>query len=111
MLPMKSNIHPNWNPNATVICACGATFTTGSTQDRIRVEICSSCHPLFTGQSKLIDTLGQVDRFVKKVEASKAKQAERVKILEARKLKVEEKKKDKPSLRDLLLQARKQAAS
>lgn len=108
---MKANIHPNWNPQALVTCACGASFTTGSTLDKIRVEICSKCHPLFTGQSKLVDTLGQVDRFVKKVEASKVKQAERAKILEIRKSKVEEKKKEKPTLRDLLLQARKQAAS
>ena len=108
---MKANIHPNWNPNATVVCACGNTFTAGSTQDRIRVEICSKCHPLFTGQSKLIDTLGQVDRFIKKVESSKAKQVERARILEIRKSKIEQKKKERPSLRDLLLQARKQAAS
>lgn len=108
---MKKNVHPNWNPNATVTCACGNTFTTGSTQDKIRVELCSNCHPLFTGQAKLVDTLGQVDRFVKKVEASKTKQAERAKILEIRKSKIAEKRRERPSLRDLLLQARKQAAS
>lgn len=108
---MKANIHPNWNPQATITCACGASFTTGSTLDKIRVEICSKCHPLFTGQAKLVDTLGQVDRFVKKVESSKVKQAARAKIMEIRKSKVEQKKKERPSLRDLLLKARKQAAS
>ncbi len=108
---MKANIHPNWNPQASITCACGASFTTGSTLDKIRVEMCSKCHPLFTGQSKLVDTLGQVDRFVKKAEISKVKQAERAKILEYRKSKVEKKTKERPSLRDLLLQARKQAAS
>lgn len=108
---MKANLHPVWNPEAKVICACGATFTTGSTLPEIHVEICSSCHPLFTGQAKFVDTLGQVDRFVKKTEISKVKQAERQKVVEARKSKVEEKKKERPSLKDLLLQARKSAAS
>ena len=89
---MKANIHPSWNPNITVTCACGETFTSGSTVEKIRVEICSKCHPLFTGQSKLVDTLGQVDRFVKKVEASKVKIAERARILEVRKSKYDEKK-------------------
>ena len=108
---MKKNIHPAWFPDAQVVCACGASFTTGSTIEKIRVEICSKCHPLFTGQAKLVDTLGQVDRFVKKAEASKAKQAERARILQIRKSKVEEKKRERPSLRDMLLRARKQAAS
>lgn len=108
---MKTNIHPNWNPEAKVVCACGATFTTGSTMPEIHVEICSSCHPLFTGQAKFVDTLGQVERFQKKVEVSEVKKEERQKIVEARKSKVAEKKKDRPSLKDLLLQARKSAAS
>jgi len=94
-----------------VVCACGATFITGSTMPEIHVETCSSCHPLFTGSQKFIDTLGQVDRFVKKVEVSKVKQAEHQRIVEARKSRVDEKKKDRPSLKDLLLQARKSAAS
>ena len=108
---MKADIHTEWYPEATVTCACGATFTTGSTLPAIRVEICSNCHPFFTGQQKFIDTLGQVDRFIKKTETSKVKQEERKKILEARKSKVEEKKKDRPTLKDLLLQARKEISS
>lgn len=108
---MKANIHPNWNPEAKVSCACGETFTTGSTVPAIRVEICSKCHPLFTGQQKFVDTLGQVDKFYKKTEIAKVKQEERKKILEARKSKVEEKKKDRPTLKDLLMQARKHAPS
>lgn len=108
---MKANLHPNWNPEAKVVCACGATFTTGSTLPEIHVEICSSCHPLFTGQAKFVDTLGQVERFQKKVAVSKVKKEERQKIVEARKSKVAEKKKDRPSLKDLLLSARKSAAS
>lgn len=108
---MKQNIHPTWYPDAKVTCACGNTFTTGSILPEIRVEICSNCHPLFTGQAKLVDTLGQVDRFVKKVEVSKVKREERKKILEARRAKVTEVKKERPTLKDLLMQARKQAAS
>lgn len=108
---MKANLHPLWYPEAKVTCACGNTFTTGSTLPQIRVEICSSCHPFYTGAQKFVDTLGQVDRFVKKVEVSKVKQEERQRIVEARKAKVTELKKERPSLKDLLLQARKTAAS
>jgi len=108
---MKANIHPTWYPEAQVTCACGDTFTTGSTMAAIRVEICSKCHPFFTGQQKFVDTLGQVDRFIKKTEVGKVKQAERKRILEVRKSKVEEKKKERPSLKELLMQARKQMAS
>ena len=108
---MKASLHPNWYPEAKVSRACGNTFVAGSTIPEIRVEICSNCHPLYTGQMKLVDTLGQVDRFVKKVESSKIKQEERRRIMEARNSKVEKKKKDRPSLKDLLMQARKQATS
>lgn len=106
---MKANIHPAWYSEAKVTCACGASFTTGSILPEVRVEICNSCHPLFTGQQKFVDTLGQVERFVKKTEVSKAKQEERKRILEARKSKVAETKKERPSLKDLLTQARKHA--
>ena len=108
---MKANLHPTWYPEAKVICACGNTFITGSTLPEIRVEICNGCHPFFTGSQKFVDTLGQVDRFVKKTEGSKIKQVERAKILAARKSKVEQKKKERPSLKDLLMQARKQVTS
>lgn len=108
---VKTNIHPTWYPEAKVSCTCGNTFITGSTLPEIHVQICSNCHPLYTGQAKFVDTLGQVDRFVKKVEVSKAKQAERKKIEEARKSKIVEAKKERPSLKDLLMQARKQVTS
>ncbi|MBI2039735.1 50S ribosomal protein L31 [Candidatus Microgenomates bacterium] len=108
---MKANIHPQWYPEARVSCACGNSFITGSTLPEIRVEICSNCHPLFTGQQKFVDTLGQVDRFVKKLETSKAKQEEIKKILEARRAKVEVHKKERPSLKELLMKARKQVTS
>ena len=105
---MKANIHPNWNPEAKVSCACGNTFTTGSTIPEIRVELCNACHPFFTGQAKFVDTLGQVERFQKKTEASKVKMEERKRILEVRKSKITERKLERPSLKDLLMQARKQ---
>ncbi len=108
---MKANLHPSWHADTKVTCACGNTFTTGSVLTEIRVEICSACHPLFTGQQRFVDTLGQVDRFVKKTEVSKVKKEERIRILEARKNKKEETKKDRPSLKDLLMQARKQMVS
>lgn len=62
---MKKNIHPEYY-EATVRCACGATFKTGSTKKEIRVELCSQCHPFFTGRQKLVDTGGRVERFRRK---------------------------------------------
>jgi large subunit ribosomal protein L31 len=69
---MKEKIHPKYYPNATVICACGNTWHTGSTVETIHTDICSKCHPLFTGEQRIVDTEGQVDRFYKKLEARSA---------------------------------------
>ncbi len=67
---MKKGIHPTYYPNAVVICACGNTWTTGSTKKEIHTEVCSKCHPFFTGQQqRLLDVEGQVDRFYKKLQA------------------------------------------
>ncbi len=67
---MKSGIHPTYYPDAKVTCSCGNTWTTGSTRKEIRTEVCSKCHPFFTGQQqRLIDIEGQVDRFYKKLQA------------------------------------------
>jgi large subunit ribosomal protein L31 len=60
---MKKDIHPKYYPEAKVICACGNTWTTGSTQEVIHTEMCSVCHPFFTGEQRIVDTAGQVDRF------------------------------------------------
>lgn len=60
---MKANIHPTWYPEARVRCACGNEFTVGSTLPEIHVEVCSHCHPFFTGQTKFIDTAGRVEQF------------------------------------------------
>jgi large subunit ribosomal protein L31 len=76
---MKAGIHPQYE-EVNVICACGNQFRTRSThKGDIRVEICSNCHPFFTGRQKLVDTEGRVDRFQKKFQKSKALQAENAK--------------------------------
>ncbi|NMA67560.1 MAG: 50S ribosomal protein L31 [Clostridiaceae bacterium] len=62
---MQKGIHPNYD-KAVVRCACGNTFETGSTKKELRVEICSQCHPFFTGKQKLVDSGGRVDKFKKK---------------------------------------------
>jgi len=69
---MKKNIHPTYYPNATVICSCGNTWTTGSTQKLIRTDVCSKCHPFYTGEQRIVDTEGQVDRFYKKLQIRQA---------------------------------------
>lgn len=67
---MKAEIHPTYYPDAKVTCAsCGKTWTTGSTRKELRVDICSNCHPFFSGESRIIDVEGQVDRFYKKLSA------------------------------------------
>jgi large subunit ribosomal protein L31 len=68
---MKSNIHPTYYLDATVICACGNTWQTGSTRKTIHTDVCSKCHPFYTGEQRIVDTEGQVDRFYKKIEARK----------------------------------------
>ncbi len=62
---MKKEIHPKYI-RSTASCACGATFEVGSTKENIKVEICSKCHPFFTGKQKLVDSAGRIDRFKKK---------------------------------------------
>ena len=108
---MRTAIHPNWNDQANVTCACGNTFKTGSTLDAIRVEICSKCHPFFTGQQKFVDTLGQVERFQRKTQVSQEKAAQKQQVIQARQSKRQSGPSDKPSLKDLLMQARKNSAS
>jgi large subunit ribosomal protein L31 len=73
---VKEKIHPTWYPDARVHCACGNAFVTGSTLKTIGVEICSACHPLFTGQQKLIDTAGRVEKFNQRIAVAEKKQAE-----------------------------------
>lgn len=93
---MKAKIHPDYF-TATVTCACGNTFQVGSTKETIRVEICSNCHPFYTGKQNLVDTAGRVDRFkemmAKKTKLQEAKKAEEVakKAAQAKKAETEAK--------------------
>lgn len=69
---MKSNIHPTWFTDAVVTCSCGNTFTTGSTKKTISVDICSACHPFYTGEMRFIDVQGRVEKFQAKWKQSQA---------------------------------------
>ncbi len=68
---MKQGIHPTYYEDATIICACGNTWKTGSTKKIIHTDVCSKCHPFYTGEQRIVDTEGQVDRFYKKLQARK----------------------------------------
>ncbi|NJN82020.1 MAG: 50S ribosomal protein L31 [Caldilineaceae bacterium] len=74
---MKPDIHPTYYPEAIVICSCGATWTTGSTIPEIRTDVCSTCHPFYTGEQRIVDTAGQVERFMKRLEARQSGAAKR----------------------------------
>jgi len=63
---MKGKIHPKYYDNAKVTCLCGNTFTIGSTMAEIRVEVCSKCHPFYTGEQRIVDSMGRVERFKKR---------------------------------------------
>lgn len=60
---MKEKIHPKYNTATNVSCACGNTFTVGSTKDSIKVELCAQCHPFYTGEKRMVDTAGRVEKF------------------------------------------------
>ena len=72
---MKPDIHPTYYPEATVTCSCGATWTTGSTAPEIRTDVCSTCHPFYTGEQRIVDTAGQVERFMKRLERRQSAEA------------------------------------
>ena len=66
---MKDQLHPTWYPEAQAVCACGNTWIVGATVPEIRTDICSACHPFFTGEQRIVDTEGQVDRFMRRLRA------------------------------------------
>jgi len=68
---MKEKIHPKYFQDAQVVCSCGNTFTIGSTKKQLRVELCSKCHPFFTGERKMMDTAGRVERFKQRYKLDK----------------------------------------
>ncbi len=96
---MKTQIHPVYFTNATVVCACGNTFITGSTKQSITVEVCYKCHPLYTGEEKLLDVKGRVDTFQKKQAYAKEYSATHVNKKHKKEIKEEKKVK---TLRELL---------
>jgi large subunit ribosomal protein L31 len=73
---MKDEIHPQYYPEATVRCACGNTWTTGSTVEELRTDVCSACHPFFTGEQRIVDTEGRVDRFYRRLEQARVTQGQ-----------------------------------
>jgi len=103
---MKSDIHPKYYDDCKVTCVCGNTFTTGSTLAEIRVEVCSKCHPFFTGEMKYMDTLGRVEKFQKRQQKAKVIREQKVqRIAEKEKVRRPE------SLKEMIELAKKQAAS
>lgn len=90
---MKNNIHPKYYEKAIITCSCGAVLTTGSTLEKMNVEICSQCHPFYTGKKKDLDTTGRVDRFKKMTEKSSAKKEATKKAKVEKSAKKETKKK------------------
>ncbi len=65
---MKKEIHPEYYPEARVVCGCGNSFVTGATMPLIKTDICSACHPFFTGEQRIVDTAGQVERYMRRLE-------------------------------------------
>lgn len=72
---MREKIHPTYYHDTQVTCACGNTWTTGSTKKTIRTDVCSACHPFFTGEQRIVDTAGQVERFMKRLETKSSRVA------------------------------------
>jgi large subunit ribosomal protein L31 len=67
---MKTKIHPEYFPEAVVTCSCGETYTTGSTRASLKIEICKNCHPFYTGEQRIVDTEGRVDRIKRRYNLS-----------------------------------------
>lgn len=68
---MKANVHPQYYPEARIICACGTTYAIGSTREELHVQLCANCHPFYTGQQRFVDTASLIDRFEKKRKEAK----------------------------------------
>ncbi len=104
---MKADIHPTYYADARATCACGAVYTLGSTKKEIRVEICSACHPFYTGAEKIVDTAGRVEKFLRRraaaqpaaVAAKKDRQARKQEVKRAEKRAKTEKRASAPTRR------------
>jgi large subunit ribosomal protein L31 len=80
---MKEEIHPTYYPEAVVRCACGNTWTTGSTKPEVRTDVCSACHPFFTGEQRIVDSEGRVDRFYRRLRQAQVAPAQEAPAEEA----------------------------
>lgn len=97
---MKQNIHPKYFDQAQVVCVCGNKFTTGSTQETIRVELCYDCHPFYTGEQRFVDSASRIQKFQKKTDVAKKYQ-----VIKKEKKETQKKKDESPkSLKDMLTQ-------
>ena len=97
---MKQNTHPKYFDEAQVVCVCGNRFTTGSTQEKISVELCYKCHPFYTGEQKFVDSASRIQKFQTKTETAKKYQ-----VVKKEKKEAEKKKNEAPkTLRDMLNQ-------
>lgn len=99
---MQAKIHPQWYPEAQVVCSCGNMFTVGSTKPSIKVEVCHKCHPFYTGEMKYVDTLGRVERFQKRQKAAE-KQKVAVDLKKKKKQEKQEEIRHPKTLREMLL--------
>ena len=103
---MKANIHPQYFDDCKVTCVCGNAFTTGATVDKIHVEICSKCHPFFTGEMKFVDTLGRVEKF-----QARQKVAREIEKKKVEKVAEKEERKRPGSIKEMLDLVKKQVSS
>ena len=103
---MKAGIHPQYFDDCKVTCVCGAAYTTGATVAEIHVEICSKCHPFFTGEMKYIDTLGRVEKFEKRQKVAKEIKSKKIESVTEK-----EERKRPESLKEMFDLVKKQAAS
>ncbi len=101
---MKAQIHPKWFKDCKVTCACGNTFTTGATTESIYIEVCSKCHPFYTGQMKYLDTAGRVEKFKNRMSTKSGKNISKT---DKRKLKREKRIQEELNRPDTLEQLRK----
>ncbi|OGG01879.1 50S ribosomal protein L31 [Candidatus Gottesmanbacteria bacterium RBG_16_52_11] len=98
---MKAAIHPQWFDKAVVSCACGNTFTVGATKPEIKTDICSNCHPFYTGEMKFVDALGRVERFQQKQKQAR-EQASQLAAKKKKKQERQEQLRSQKSLKDML---------
>lgn len=104
---MKKDIHPKVNMDCKVTCVCGNSFSTISTLSDIRVDICSNCHPFYTGTAKFVDTEGRIDKFNRKLQKIEEKKQD---VNKVKKVKAQSTADQKLTLKELLAQAKKQSS-